>query len=313
MTPPGMSRNTLRTVICLSFCALALGAGCWQALPSSGPKPADIVIPSSTTPSGPKLLDTSGMSSAEVANNIKLVQASVIEMRQDVSGVDPAMLSKLSVGPGENTRDITIDRFAPGNLAQVDWKSQYTTQSVGKDGKTSDVNHQLVGTMGPAALLDSYSLYPPALWNQGDSDAYSTGMLWLSQDVYENLTRGGLSTYYFGLTEADVINALRLEPGSRLATAFTELKRQADDTINNGHLDVYLAKADPKTVQWQMTVNGKLTMVDAMKVSSWFGTFLVLKNPYYPLVLEVKTSDPVHAIFGTLFDYEVIELKDVDT
>lgn len=292
------------------LCAIALGAGCWQAR-SEEHKPVEggIAPAASSTPeapSGPTPLETAGRTPKEVTDRIKLVASSVLVMHENVSGVDPALVAETGMGLGENMRTVVVHRFAPGNLAEVGWKLDYAKAAAGKA-----TNMQVTGKVLDDHLLDAYKIYPPALWPEGDGGGLGSGIIWLSQDVYENFTHGGMSSFYFGLTDADFLRVLRLKPNSRLAAASLRLKLQGDRVIDEQHKDVYLAKVASSTVERQLIVNGDVTTVQAMKVSSWFGDMYVLKNPYYPLVLEVRMSDAVRKEFGTLFDYEITELKDV--
>jgi hypothetical protein len=159
--------------------------------------------------------------------------------------------------------------------------------------------------------VDAYKLYPPVYWREGETGAIGSGILWLSQDVYENLARGGLSTFYFGIDDGDFRRMLALKAGSRIDAALKRLERSVVDAMERKRVDVYLSKVAPGTVDHRLIVNGEVAKVEAIKATSWFGEFLVMKNPYYPLVLKVETSKEVKDIFGTLFDYEVTELKDV--
>lgn len=304
MRPLSMRKTVIRTSICFILCAAALGAGCWRERSVENTEQS---IQKSDTASGPRLLSVEGRSSKDITAAIKLVASSILVMRENVTAVDPGLVAETALGMGENKRTIVIRRFAPGNLAHVDWKLDYKKQS---NGKLQDI--QIVGNIVDSHLLDSYRAYLPALWPEGEgSGEVGSGLIWLSQDVYENLSKGGMSTFYFGLGDEELLRGLKLKPGSKLAAAALRLKREGERVIEADHKDVYLAKTQPQVFEKQLTINGSIVKVEAMKITSWFGEITVLKNPYYPLILEVKTSQNVRKEFGSLFDYEIFELKDV--
>lgn len=303
MRPLGMRRNVIRTSICFILCAVALGAGCWQ---ERSVEKVEQTVPQSGTASGPKRLSIEGRSAKDLTSAIKLVASSVIVMRENVTAVDPALVAETALGMGENKRTLVIRRFAPGNLAHVDWKLDYKKQSNGKLQ-----NMQVTGNIIDSHLLESYKAFFPALWPEGDGGEAGSSLIWLSQDVYENFSKGEMSTFYYGLGDGELLRGLKLKPGSKVEAAALRLKREGERVIEAEHKDVYLSKTTSQVIEKQLTINGVIAKVEAMKITSWFGEMTVLKNPYYPLILEVKTSQPVRKEFGTLFDYEIFELKDI--
>ncbi len=291
-------------LIVLVLSVIALGGGCWVA--RSTERSTVFSVP---TDISPKMINVEGRAPKELTSAIKLVGGSTVLLHMQVHGVRADMVSDTKVGMGENKRIVRIEQFAPGNLASMTWSSDFVRQDA--DGAVSVSSTHVEGRVSGAKLLDSYSLYPPALWPEGATDALGSGSLWLSQDVYENLTKGHLSSFYFGLSDLEFERALHAKNNSKLVTSLHELKRLADTTIDTKHIDVYLMKTISDSEMYSIVINGTLTNVEVFVASSWFGKMWVMKNPYYPLVVQVKMNDAVKEKFGTLFDYEVTELKDV--
>lgn len=281
-----MSRRsslTARVLVLFSLC-IFLGAGCRGTISPSASLPTPSV-------SDPRPASFEGLSPAEAARNIDLTAAVVLKMRQHIT--TPGLEIAREVGLGSDiARDIVIRRFAPQNRVEVEW-----TASVDDQRNT--------GSIVGGNLQNAYDLLPMPYWRGDDQSAYGSGVLWLSDSIYENLTRSRFSTFRFGFLNPDV--RATLPANSRLAKAMNELEKKVAAVSQ----DVTLTTAEATSTQL-LIVNGTSTQVEVFTARNWFGEMTVLNNPKNPLVLRVKMNQlPVDALNGGLFDYEITEIKDV--
>jgi hypothetical protein len=83
--------------------------------------------------------------------------------------------------------------------------------------------------------------------------------------------------------------------------------------------DVFLANAEQDPVSVPLMVNGEEIAVDALRVTTWFGEFLILNNPQNPLILAFSFRDRNEDgslrftgadTFKRFVDYTVVSLAD---
>ncbi|MDQ7814965.1 MAG: hypothetical protein RDU25_04145 [Patescibacteria group bacterium] len=277
--------TALSAVLVLSA---TLGAGCF----SGKDKVPD------QKPAGPKPLEITDLSPQDAAKKIVLTAGSVIKSRQFMKG-NRSGAKELGYDTEEIDRNIVIKRFAPGNLVDLEWKAE----AIDADKKKI----QRTGSLPAGNLKNSYQLMPPAFWKEGDDNALGKGVLWLSPDVYENLLISKQSSLDFGLTDATLIERL---PSGSVKSGLTALSNEVERIIDRQ--DVFFAKADSGFGEYQLVVNGVPTKVEVIKAHNWFGEVTVLNNRQNPLVLKLKLAKNSQAgDFGGLFDYEIVELKDL--
>lgn len=284
-----MSRNFgLSASVAVLSLSVLFGAGC-----SFGSNKVPDQVPA-----GPKPLEVANLSPQEVAKKIVLTAGSVIRMRQFASG-NRSGAKELGYDTEEIDRNIVIKRFAPGNLVDVEWKAQF------KDSTGKVI--QRGGALPGGNLKNSYQLTLPAFWKEGEDNALGKSVLWLSPDVYENLSISKQSNLDFGLTDSTLIN--RLSSGS-VRSGLLSLSDEVNATIDRQ--DVFFAKADSGLGEYQLVVNGKPTKVEVIKAHNWFGEVTVLNNKQNPLVLKLQLAkNSKQGNFGGLFDYEIVELQDL--
>jgi len=284
----------------LSFLAVAvsmtilLGLGCNQKNDNKA-----LTLPSGGS-SGPKPLQAAGLSPENLTKKINLTVGNILLMKEKFSGKGATIAKAMGFGGNGIDREVVIKRFAPGQLAELEWKSTY------KDEKGAD--QQKVGALVGANLLSSREMYLPAVWPDGVKNAYGTGMLWLSSDVYENLTKSGLSTFDFGLLDKSIMEQASTDTG--LSAALGALQDSVDKI--SARTDVALTKGATTTSDWPLKVNGVDAKVKVYQAKNWYGEITYLANQQNPLVLKVKMNElPDGSALNGLLDYEIIELRDL--
>lgn len=281
--------STRRVLFLLSILSV-LGFGCNPQTPSS-PSPSA---------SGPKPVDLSGLSPHDAAQKIVVTSSSVIELRSKFTGSGIGIAHELGWG-NEADYEIVIRRFAPGNRADIEWKR--STNFKKSDGQ--DEKRQYVGTILGAALRQSHDMVLPSLWVEGERDALGTGILWLSQDVYENLSRTHESTWTFGILNKELFGVVTS------SAAFTRVIHQlTQESSKPIYKDPTLTSADSPTVQ-KLKINGQEVEVEVVTAHNWLGEFTFLNNPQNPIILRASIKTIPGARNDGFFDYTVTELKDI--
>lgn len=297
---------------------MALGAGCdWGKTVISN-------ITGSGQPAGPRLASFDGLSPADASKNINFVPGSQVEMRQTYLGLGAKLADKLSGDSKDGVRIITIERFAPMRVANIKWKlSRLVETSASVNARSKGTATEPVTEMQTVAgglenidLTSTHKLYPPAYWPTESIPAKSTSAIWVSNEVFEELSRTKTATVYFGITDQFLFGALNT--AKQFSSAIDALKGEAKKIENK--TDVDLTQADAELAEWPLNVNGKDIKVQVIKARNWFGEIVILNNPQNPLILKMTfnplTKGVLDIVAGdgflqTLLGYEITRLDNV--
>ncbi|MBU0540221.1 hypothetical protein KKF59_04275 [Patescibacteria group bacterium] len=299
----------------IGSCAFLLGGGCMKT--GGGLKPAE--------PSGSELSTFDGVDSQEAAKRINFVVGSIIEMKEKVRDFETD-----SQEIKDGVRTLTIERFAPGVVADVSWRlvTQVETEdsknarAAAEKAKTevpepSLVDHILTGIVRNFNLSNSHLLYLPSYWPVKDeAPAFEAGGLWLSDDAFAGLSRNRVATFDFGILHPSLTTATTLpaEIQKTLEALNSEMKK-----IEN-RIDVYRLDGEQDLVEWPLSVNGEDTMVSAIKAHTWFGDLVVLNNAQNPLVLKFDLNPGATGetelfagqnLLKDFVGYEITSIRDV--
>lgn len=254
--------------------------------------------PKVTEAPGLKPVSLKSLTPAEAAKKINLIRGNIITLKQKFSSAGVKLAEAYGLG-SEGQSEIVIRRFAPGFKADIEWK--YTTQ-IGAEKKTYD------GAVVDGNLQSAHDLYLPVYWPRAEKSALESSILWLSQDVYENLSKTGVSTFSFGILNKEENAALAASSAKDgFAKSMAKLNGEVNKIIANK--DVYLTQAEKDLGEYTLKVNGEEAKVQVIKAKNWFGEMLVLNNPQNPMVLKVTTNDLASSGLSGFYDYEITELK----
>jgi hypothetical protein len=280
----------IRTPLSVALIGIALAAFGCQKAPAPASKP-DVAL-------GFKPLAVENLSPEDLTKSIVFVPGSLINIKH-VFADDKAVASALGYPPGEFMRTAIIRRFAPVNYSEIEWRM---------DVKNDKGISELVGTLVGVDLKSAHETFLPALWRVGDRNALGTSALWLSREVYENLSKSGFSTFDFGLLNSSLMGQISTSTGF-LAEA-KALKAEADRISDR--TDVRLTKVTESKIDWPLKVNGKDVKVKVFKAKNWFGEMVVLDSQQDPLVLKVTLNNlPGAPNLSKMLDYEITELRDI--
>ena len=306
---------------------LAFGAGCSWFNKNVANHLPDML------PAGPKPANFDNVSSADAAKRINFVVGSQIEMRQLVPGATSTAAVQDSSNK-EGVRIITIERFAPMVYAQLNWKlgQKYETQA-SKDARAAYERlpekkkpaqapkqvmemQNVIGSLQSISLKDSHRLWSPAYWPPEPVNSDFSSAIWVSQPVYEELTKTHGSTVYYGYLD----NALY--GNMKMAKPFAEAiqRLQFEVTKIQDRTDPDQTVSETELADWPLMVNGKTVTVQVIKARNWYGEIVVLNNQQNPLILKMtfdpkqdgisKTVSP-DGFLQTLLGYEVTALNGV--
>jgi hypothetical protein len=267
------------------------------------------------SPSGPKPATFENLSPQDAAKKVMFVGGNVILMKQGFGGIGGKLAQKLGFGGSEGIREIVVKSFAPAQRADIDWKLTTKVTPDPKDPKDSGTR-QTTGQILGGKLLSAHKLYLPGYWTEGEKSALDTSIIWLSQDVYDDLSKNHVSTLDLGVIDETIAGSLAA--AKDLQAALAKLTSAAEAV--GVRKDVYLMEADMEPSTYTLKINGTDVKVQVITARSWFGEITVLDNKQNPLVLKV-TLNPIalaalNSMAGSEFfrnglGYEITELKDL--
>lgn len=299
------------------FLTLA-GAGCRE------------VVQRAQEVTGPKMSNFSNASPKEATAKINFVPGSYIETRQTFLGFG-AKLAALLAGKGKDgTRVIVINRFAPREIANVDWKlaskveaeSSIKAREEARRLKKPEPEPVMVESVSTGGVLgfnlkDAHSLMLPAYWpEKEDGSPFGSSGIWLSADAFDDLSRNRITTLDLGILVPELQGPIAKL--SDFKNAFSSLQAQVTGIENR--VDVKKMQGEAELIEWPLKVNGQDTKVEVIKAKSWFGEIIVLNNSQNPLVLKA-TLNPLTSgganlissvsLLQSLLGYEVTAIGDV--
>lgn len=290
-------RTNLIIRVSLAAAALALvGFGCSSQNPSVARRN---FLP--TAPTGPTQVSFASLSPADAAKAVVPGTASSIVLEQDFSGSGLPAAAAWQMGTSTE-RTILVTDFAPDNQASISWTAVSNVQVAA----TTTTNH-VEGALAGIDLAHTHELELPSFWAPGNQSAFGASALWLSDDVYQNLVRNGVSSLDPGITDMKFVQ--HASTTSAIPAAMRKLLANVNAILS--HNDVYVARATTSTAS--LILNGTSTTVATLDVTSWFGNMVVLANEQDPMVLSFTPSANVNAagLDGWL-GYQVTAVNDIE-
>jgi len=285
-------------------------------------------------PAGPRPADLDNVSPAEASRRINFVAGSQIEMRQLLPGNASTTVNNQAADNKEGIRIVTVEHFAPMVYAQLNWKlgQKYETQA-SKDARAAYERlpaktrpaqppkpvmelQNVIGLLQNISLKDSHRLWSPAYWPPEPVNADFSSAIWVSQSVFEELTKTHDSTVYFGYLDNSLYGVMQsAQPFAEAVGRLRAEVKKIEDKV-----DPDQTVSETEFADWPLLVNGKQATVQVIKARSWYGDIVVLNNPQNPLILKM-TLNPKDAgvlqnvspdgFLQTLLGYEVTELNGV--
>lgn len=315
----GALKTTIKTAAVLVFLVF-LGWGCnWF-------KPAALRVPE-MLPAGPRPADLDNVTPADASKRINLVQGSQVMLRQTYLGQSAKQEDEKAAGSMENVRIVTIERFAPENVASLSWKlNQRVETDASKKAREEYLQTKpsarpekepeavteimtVVGGISDLNLKDGHGLYLPAYWPTEKAYSQDTSGIWLSRVVYEELTKTHVSTVYANLFDQGF--SARIGQSLEFSQALAAVAAEKNKIENK--IDPDLMTAETEFSDWTLKINGKDVNVQVLKAKNWYGEIVVLNNPQNPLILKFNLDPAVSNPFlQTLMGYEITELSGIE-
>lgn len=268
--------------------------------------------------------DFKNANAKEATAKINFVPGSYIETRQTFLGFGAKLSSLLAGSAKEGTRVIVIERFAPRQIANVNWKlsskveaeSSIKARAEARRLKKPEPEPVMVDAVSMGKVIgfnlnDSHSLFLPAYWPEKDNASpYDGSGVWLSGDVFDDLSRNRISTLSLGVLDPELQGAIAKVADFRNALS----KLQSQVTKVESRIDINKMEGEKEIIEWPLKVNDQDTKVEAIRAKSWLGEIVVLNNSQNPLVLKVTlnplasgTADLISGVtlLKALLGYEV--------
>lgn len=268
----------------------------------------------------------------EAAKAIEFIPGDGFTINQTFMGVG-GLLSNLA-GFKDGKREVTITRFAPAHVANLEWsltsqretaaskKARENYEKALKEGKASGLPPQpafeegvTTGTVSDISLASSHSAYFPNYWTSATTSlSGERSAVWLSDDAFQELSRTRHTVLNFGVFDEALQKATK--GISDVKEAIDALQKRANTESENK--DLTLLEADETTSDYKIRVNGEEKTVSVIKARNWFGEIIVLNNPQNPLILKASlnpvTSGAADAASGTeaffdkFFGFEITDI-----
>lgn len=148
------------------------------------------------------------------------------------------------------------------------------------------------GAMDSIIFQETHKLYLPVRWQEGRAGDRS-GVLWVSKDVYQELSRTRNSTVYINVI-ATLLEIAQRHP--ELADAVEAFRKEEAEASQKQDTD--LMKVEGDHIDYPIRVDGKDVKVKAIRARNWYGEMIVLDNYDNPLVLKFDFIPPVEGLDG---------------
>jgi len=298
---------------------------------------ASFAIPWPTSTSTGSSVASATSTPIEVAKAIQFIPGDTFEIRQTVLGFGAFLPDFLK--SDEGVRLVTIKRFAPMHVAELEWQVTATKETDASKRarlayETDLKNHPVpigeavppppavetqkqttTGTLLGINLRTAHTAYLPLYWQGGKSDIVGEKTaIWLSDDAFLELVNTRHTILNLGIFDDSLNKAAKNISG--LKDAYSALRTQANEA--GKFKDLTELEADSEFIDWPLDLNGETRTVSAIRAHSWFGEVIILNSRQNPMILKV-TLNPTTALaaaLGTntsllqnLFGYEVKNIK----
>lgn len=253
---------------------VACGLGCSRSSGSKVTVSNGVEIPVVAAPAS---VAFDKLSPEDAAKKLVFVNASSFRISQEFAGKGATYMAQKGYGSSADLQ-VTVQRFAPGNLTDVSWKA--LTTATDKAGKST--SRQFDGQLGGSDLKTARELLPPAYWGVGERTAAGTSGIWLSAESYENLAKGKGATLYPGVVPAP--EAVKAGDLPAEFAAGVQSLRNALPSWKGPEPTYFLSAAEPST--YTLSANGKDVKVAVRKAASPLAEITYLDNPQNPLILS---------------------------
>jgi hypothetical protein len=222
-----------------------------------------------------------------------------------------------TVEPAHNRKTITVTVFDVGNAAEVTWNQTQLVltdeskaalkayEDGGKQGAAPQVKYGQIdsgGTLSQIKLGSTHDIGFPLVWALGNPAESKTSEIWVSSDVYQELSRTRGSTVF---TKALTVIRPVVSGNAALTKLVGDIQTRSQ--IIADRTDVDLMKADEARVDYPVKMNGADTTVKAIRAKSWYGEMLVLDNPQNPLILSFAFNPDLQGVQASQDDVNVLK------
>lgn len=195
------------------------------------------------------------------------------------------LVSPSEIDPAEPNggRLVTVEAVEPGEQVTITWRETIEREitpdetpdvGVGEATPTPDVEIvERTGTITASGLAAAHKSFLPMFWEPGETTT-ETSAIWLSQEAFQELMEARQTAW-----SPDVL--------TRITWVGKEVQERIHSAVENvGEDEVYL-EAEADFVDFELTVNGQRTTIEAIKAHDSFGNeYIIVANEADPLVVK---------------------------
>lgn len=257
---------------------------------------------------------SSSDSSEQNALDLKIKAGSKIDIRQTVFGLGAKIAEVKDVDQGKTKVEISKWNFDQEIALNWERKLKVETEEsvkkreefeqsqeptpIGEDEPEGpDPVYEDITTTGSVTANNDgeiNSIFIPAYWPEGEKSLDNNGIIWLSKNNYQELVDTRETHLRLGLFD-DVIAIA----GGSLDKANEALQKLGADAEKVKE-DPYLLEAEGDFSEFSLKVNGETNKVQVIKARNWFGEYIILNNPYNPMILKATLNPLSYGAFDIL-------------
>ena len=276
-------------------------------------------------------LKTSDEELDENTQSIVLGAGDTLVIKPTVLGFGADLKAKLS--EDEGVKNVTVDSFSPSVSAVFSWQGkvkieteeskqaqadyQKETESLGIGEKPPlppepEYNEQDVsGELVVSNLENSNSMLLPIIWPEGTLELEDNAAILLSQTAYNQLVTTKEAEWRIGYFDGNLITKVKIF-NQELKDKVEFVKEMVSKKESEGDETLYTIAAAGDYDQMSVLLNGDKKKVKTIVATNWFGEYMILANPDYPLILKMTpnplaTSDSFD--LKSIFGYQITEIN----
>lgn len=276
-------------------------------------------------------LKTSDEELEENTQSVILDSGDSFTIMPTVLGFAAELKAKLSKDEGVKT--VTIDNFYPSDSAKLSWQGKVRIET--EESKQAQIEYQedygdlpigenppmppepeyneedVSGKIDINNLENSHSMLLPLIWPEGSLELEDNAAIFLSQTAYDNLVNNKKTEWRIGYFDGNLITKVKIlnedikEKVEFVKEMVTQKEEEGDGTL-------YTIEAASDYDQMSIKLNGDKKKVKTIVATNWFGEYVILANPDYPLILKM-TPNPLATSesfdLKSIFGYQITEIN----
>lgn len=264
------------------------------------------------------------------AQDIAFKNGSTITIKPTFLGFGADLKAKIT--GDEGVKNITIKNFSNDSVSfswkgkvreetekskneQAAYQEEYGSLPIGQKAplppEPEFLENEISGNIEIKNLAAADSLLLPALWPEGSLVVDDSGVIFLSEKTFNELVNNKESILKLSAIDDSLTTKLKIVD-EEIKEGKEFLKSLITNQETNAEKNIYQLEAEDDFGSFKVSLNGQTKKVETIVASNWFGEYIILNNPDYPLVLKT-TLNPMASEDGfnlkSAFSYQVTEIN----